>query len=167
MNPELLAQLRDIQGLDTIPWWPLASGWWLLGGLLLVVLYLLYTLVRNLFHYPAGSWHRDAWKQLRRLKQQLPRLPAREVAGDLSELIRRIAVARFGREEAAALTGESWLEWLKMHDPAGFDWRTRGELLLTLPYAPPGDEQLSADQLRFLIDAALVWTDRRRRFGHA
>ncbi len=166
MNPELLAQLRDISGLDAIPWWPLASGWWLLAIVLLLALYLLFSLLRSLLHYPAGSWHRDAWRQLRRLKQQSSRLPAGQVAGELSELIRRIAVARFGREEAAALTGEDWLAWLKAHDPAGFDWSTQGSLLLTLPYAPAGEESASIDQLRPLISAALAWTDRRRRFGH-
>ena len=38
MNPELLAQLRDIHAAPELPWWPPASGWWALALMLLVVL---------------------------------------------------------------------------------------------------------------------------------
>ena len=96
MNPELATQLRDISGLDAIPWWPLATGWWLLAALLVALVFALISLLRNLRHYPAGSWHRDAWKQLRDLRQRAPSMSVDELASDLSELLRRIAVARLG-----------------------------------------------------------------------
>ena len=50
-----------------------------------------------------------------------------------------------------------WLAWLADHDPGGFDWRTRGRVLLDLPYAPPGELEHQPD-LYYLIDAAMVWT---------
>ena len=128
MNPEMVAQLRDIQGLDPIPGgrWPPAGGCWPL-------------LIAAAVHAPgfAGCGicgtippvpgTGDAWKQLRELKQQAASLPAQQLAGDLSELLRRIAVARLGREQAAGLTGERWLDWLQEHDPAGFDWQQMGQ----------------------------------------
>ena len=161
MNPELVAQLRDINGLDAVPWWPLATGWWLLAALVVALLLALISLLRNLRHYPAGSWHRDAWKQLRDLRQRASSMPVDQLAGDLSELLRRIAVARLGREQAAGLTGERWLECLQQHDPAGFAWKRWGKPLLALPYAPYGTRQEYREQLLPLIDAALVWTDKR------
>ena len=159
MNPELAAQLRDIHELDPVSWWPLAPGWWLVFLLGLFLLYLFFSLLRNLRRYPAGSWNRDAWKQLRLLKQQSPGMQPRQLAGALSELARRIAVARAGREDAASLSGEDWLIWLETNDPRGYPWTRNGTPLLRMPYAPPtaGDEGSRA-QLMELLDALFPWT---------
>ena len=78
------------------------------------------------------------------------------IAGELSELLRRIAIVRAGREQAAGLIGDSWLDWLVANDPTGFDWQSRGQLLLDLPYAPPG-HYAEPERLQQLIDAALCW----------
>jgi len=160
VNPEMLTRLRDIQGLDEISWWPLASGWWLLAMLVIMLSFALVALVRNLRRYPAGSWRRHAWKQLRALKRQTDRMPAQQIASELSELLRRIAIARLGRDRIAGLSGERWLTRLQEHDPNGFAWTQFGRPLLTLPYAPPGNSQEGAGQLLLLIDAAFVWVDR-------
>ncbi|HFD79273.1 MAG TPA: DUF4381 domain-containing protein [Gammaproteobacteria bacterium] len=161
MTPQLADQLRDIHGLDAIPWWPLAPGWWLLAALGVLLILALVLLLRNLRRYPAGSWRRDAWRQLRTLRQRGRSLPVNQLAGELSQLLRRIAVARLGRERAAGLSGERWLQWLQDNDPAGFQWTTRGKVLLSLPYAPPDQARDGREQLLVLIDAALVWTERR------
>ena len=160
MNPDMLARLRDIQGLDEMPWWPLAIGWWLLAALVIVLLYMLLSVLRNQRRYPAGSWRRPAWKQLCTLQQRASRMPAQQLADELSELLRRIAIARLGRTHAAGLSGERWLAWLQEHDPAGFAWSRRGRLLLTLPYAPPDSSLDSTGQLLALVDAAFAWVDR-------
>lgn len=127
---------------------------------------MLISLVQNLRRYPAGSWRRDAWRKLRALRQRASTLSSRELAEQLSELLRRIAVAGHGRDRVAALSGERWLAWLQEHDPTGFDWQGRGRPLLTLPYAPPGAETVDRKQLLPLIDAAMAWTERSSRSRH-
>jgi hypothetical protein len=151
-NP--MAQLRDIRGLDAIPWWPPAPGWWLaLAGALLLMLLLIWS-IRHLLRFPPGGWRNEARQRLRALRRALRETPTKEIAGELSELLRRIAMARFGRRDCAGLSGEDWLEWLREKDPSGFDWATRGRVLLRLPYAPEGDAE-DAKAVRALIDAAL------------
>jgi hypothetical protein len=86
----------------------------------------------------------------------MKREPAKQVASELSELLRRIAIARCGREETAALTDEAWLDWLQSNDSSGFLWREKGRILLVLPYAPPNRNADKAD-LAQLIDAAIHW----------
>jgi Domain of unknown function (DUF4381) len=167
VNAEMVSRLRDIHGLDAISWWPPAAGWWLLAALMIALLFLLVLLLRNLRRYPAGSWRRHAWKQLRALRQQAYRMPAQQLAGELSELMRRIAIARLGRDRAAGLSGERWLDWLQRHDPAGFTWTQHGHPLLTLPYAPPDSREESALPLLPLIDAAFAWVDRNAGKQHA
>jgi len=146
-------QLRDIHGLDAIPWWPLAPGWWLAAAAMLALLLLAWQMWQ-LIRYPPGSWQREARRALRRLLQQQQQVGVKQTASELSELLRRVEIARFGRQRTASLSGKQWLEWLQQSDRSGFDWSHQGRILLTLPYAP--DDQANGDeQVRGLIRAAL------------
>jgi hypothetical protein len=157
-------QLRDIHGLDAVPWWPPAPGWWLLGIGLILGLWLLWRLAPHL-RIPGVvglTWRWDAARRLRELRRRVRSQDTKQSAGELSELLRRIAMARRGRDACAGLSGRSWLEWLQAHDPRGFDWSTRGSLLLDLPYAPPGSSEADSRALLELIDAAQNWVARER-----
>ena len=148
--------LRDIRGIDPAPWWPPAPGWWILLLALLLLALLIWWWVRRRQLYPLGRWQQDARRQLLRLRRRVSKEPAKPIAGELSQLLRRIAITRCGRERTASLTGEMWLDWLQSNDSTGFPWREKGRLLLDLPYAPPGQEADSA-RLTELIEAALHW----------
>jgi len=150
--------LRDIHDLDAIPWWPLATGWWYVIGFVIfisIVIAASYWLMR---YAPWLGWRRDAHRQLRALKKALPSEDPREVAGRLSELLRRIAMARSGRRTAAGLTGENWLHWLAERDRSNFDWEHRGGVLLQAPYMPP-EMTVERAELAALIRAAIRWID--------
>lgn len=157
MSPDIyLRQMRDIQGLDSIGYWPLAPGWWLLLILLVLALMLvLWLWPRLMGGQPRAPWRGDAARRLRQLRQRLDGDDPRQLAADLSELLRRIAMARCGRDGCAGLHGDAWLAWLRQHDPKGFDWPNRGRLLLELPYAPSGTAH--ASDLAPLIQAAQAW----------
>jgi len=150
--------LRDIHGLGSVSVFPLAPGWWYLLGLIAVVLLLL--AIRNWLIYNGTwmGWRGDARRQLRHLKKTLAKGDARQIADQLSELLRRIAMARSGRREAAGLTGDAWLIWLHEHDTSGFDWETRGQVLLVAPYMPPS-MGVQKNELVRLIRAAMRWVD--------
>lgn len=162
MNPETIArQLRDIQGLDSIGIWPLAEGWWLLLLALLVVIWMLRLIwLRYGRGYRQAIWRAHARSELRSLRQQLGTTSNKAIAGELSELMRRIAMARCGREACAGLTGDAWLMWLKTQDPKGFDWPAQGKLMLELTYAPEPDtktHEANQKALRRLIRVAGAW----------
>ncbi len=153
--------LRDIHGLDAIPWWPLAPGWWYVVGL--VGLLLLSIPVRYWLIYHSGwfGWRGDALGQLRALKKALASETPQTVASRLSELLRRIAMVRSGRKGVASLTGDNWLQWLAAHDKTGFDWERQGQILLTAPYMPP-TMSVERKELAKLIRAATRWIDASR-----
>jgi len=166
VTPERLAnRLHDIHELDSVGIWPLATGWWLmLGGMVLLIL--LFIGLRRWRpdwqrYLPRYGWSRAAARELTVLREQVGHGDVKVLAARLSELLRRIAIARCGRDRCAGLNGDSWLAWLADHDPDGFDWRARGRLLLELPYAPPG-ETGDKPELYKLIDAALAWTTQPR-----
>jgi hypothetical protein len=155
--------LRDIHGLDPAPWWPPGPGWWLLLLVLLAALAGL-QLYRHWRLLTGGIWRLDALRRLRGLRRRLTRLSAREAAGELSELLRRIAMAQYGREACAGLAGEDWLAWLADHDPNGFPWGEAGLPLISLPYAPRGGGD--GLDLKPLVEAAEGWVragSRRRQ----
>ncbi len=163
MNPDLLERLRDIHEAPPPSWWPPAAGWWLVLAGAAALLFLLWLLVRSLRRYPPGTWHRDARNQLLALRRLTGQLAPEQGLRELSELLRRIAVAHAGREQAAGRAGEAWLAWLEEQDPEGFPWRREGRVLVTCTYAPPGKCPVSREQLLRLIDAALLWARRRPR----
>ena len=162
MTPESLTnRLHDIHELDPVSVWPLAAGWWLIIALVVLAVLLIVSVRRWRPDWqrflPRYGWTREAEQELARLRARVARGDIKALASELSELLRRIAIARCGRDSCAGLHGEPWLDWLADHDPDGFDWRSRGRLLLDLPYAPPGQFEQQPD-LYHLIDAVQAWT---------
>jgi hypothetical protein len=165
-----LERLRDIHDITGVPWWPLAPGWWVLLGLGLLLGLAAWqwrTILRLRVPIPGltlGSWRWSAAAALRDLRRRARAgQDAKTTAGELSELLRRIAMARLGRPACAGLTGADWLAWLSAHDPQGFPWTERGRSLLTAPYAPArGTAAADGDDLAALIDAAYAWVSSPR-----
>lgn len=152
--------IRDIHGIDPVSWWPPAIGWWLLLALALFLLFRLLSWWQN-----RGDWRSDAKRQLNRLQKRLKGDDRAcdeqgcEVLTELSAILRRAAIARFGRRHCAGLTGDAWLEFLSRHDPKGFDWASEGGILTRIPYAPlSGGVQVENAEVRKLILAARAWS---------
>ncbi|ESQ11723.1 MAG TPA: DUF4381 domain-containing protein [Chromatiaceae bacterium] len=156
-------QFRDIHAALGNPWWPPAPGWWLLlAALALLALALwrfdlIWRLRVPIPMVTLGNWRWDASRELRRLRRDAGSASAKQTASELSELLRRIAIARQGRDSCAGLHGRDWLSWLSAHDPKGFDWQAQGRLLLETPYAPPTTTEADRSALIVLIDAAMDW----------
>lgn len=151
----LMDQLHDIEGVDAISFWPLASGWWVLIALGVMALAGMFWLLKQRLKY-LRSWKRGALKSLHSLEQNLSSATSKETIAFLSEYLRRIAVRRFPRRECAGLVGDAWLQWLKTHDPKQFDWTEKGRLLIEVPYAPK-PQDLPLENIKELIQATRNW----------
>jgi len=107
-----LAQLAPAHAPPPPGWWPPAPGWWLLAALLAAAALLLFWLQRR---------PRRAQRRLRR--QALRQLAAIAANGGdaatqaraIEDLLRRYAVARFGRSAVAALSGARWIDFIVAH----------------------------------------------------
>lgn len=141
MNPDL-QPLRDIHDALGNPWWPLAPGWWLLLALVAGVVALVWHFRRVRRVLPAipllyiGDWRWDAHRELKRLRRAPRQTSLKLRLAELSELLKRVAMARYGRTACAGLHGQAWLDWLSAHDPDAFDWQQHGQLIVSAPYAP-------------------------------
>ena len=142
-QPDWLAQLAPPHAPPPVGWWPLAPGWW---GLLLLLVAALVGL----------------WLWYRRPAQRLRRSGLRELAtiesttvGDaalaqaLEHLVRRYAVARYGRDAVAGLSGSRWLAFAIAHGAAPWTGAT-GESLLQAAY---GGTPQQPDRARWIAGA--------------
>lgn len=151
---ERIPNLRDIEGIDPVSIWPLGLGWWILicMSVLTAFLFIVIVLKRRNF---LRSWKYDTLKKIDFLEERMTQETARESLIQLSEYLRRIAIFRYSRKECAGLFGDQWLEWLKQHDPKGFDWKEKGKILVDAPYAP--EKSISLEQVKEYITAVKRW----------
>ena len=150
MNDDALP-LRDLHLPETIGWWPLAPGWWVLITLSVIGI-----------AYLAWRWYR-AWRfnaPRRFALRELARFEAAylehrnpvTLGKQLSELLRRGMLAYAPRADMAGLTGDAWLAWLDRGMPLPYFHTEGGKSLLSLPYRDP-DGDFSDIDIGALVSA--------------
>jgi cbb3-type cytochrome oxidase subunit 3 len=133
-DPQLLAKLRDIHLPEPISFWPLAPGWYALALLSLLLIGLAYYFIRRSQKNAAAK--RQALILLQDYEQDYLKNKNSQVAAmNVSELLRRVALVYFPRDEVAGLEGEAWLLFLTKTSK-GLDFRENKETLLVAPYQP-------------------------------
>lgn len=130
---EPLAALRDIHLPEPVGFWPLAPGWWMLLGLL-VVLALIAGLLEWRRRQTLGYQAVQALKAIGRDRTRYA--DARAVAAEAALLMRRVLVSQDSRSEAAALVGEGWRRFLSQ-GRAGLPAEV-GAFIAEAPYLPQG-----------------------------
>jgi len=130
--------LRDIHLPEAVSWWPPAPGWWMLPLLIALLLLIGWSLKKLL--------HRR--KQQRMLKVSISETfntirsdftesgDQVKLIGDLSTLLRRIAISLYPRADVAALTGQLWLEFLDRTGGERDFTQGPGSILNHGPYRP-------------------------------
>lgn len=106
MSPNWLTELAPAHAPPAPRWWPPAPGWWIVAALALLLLAGFLWWRRD----PHRSSRRAALRELKRIREEGadPRASARAI----ESVLRRYAMAVFGRERVARLTGRSWLEFV-------------------------------------------------------
>ncbi|MRX28510.1 DUF4381 domain-containing protein [Kangiella sp. HZ709] len=103
---ELLSKLKDVHLPAEVSWWPLAIGWWLLIGSLLLSLTVL--LVIRLQKAKKFRLSKLAIKELNIIASS----HSDNWLMQLEVLLKRASLAYFPKPKVASLTQESWINFL-------------------------------------------------------
>lgn len=133
--PERLQELRDVHLPDPVSWWPPAPGWWILLGVMVLGVMLVLWVRANRQRTKA---RRLAITELKSVTQEYyPHHNDHWLVQQLSEIMRRYAMAIFPRSDVAGLTGHAWLQFLDRTGQTNQFTEGPGHLLSTAPYRPP------------------------------
>jgi hypothetical protein len=145
LDPTSLSRLHDIVSPAPVSWWPLAPGWYVVGSAALILLF--WCAWRLATWWRRNAYRREALRLLNSLPIDPSSLPK------IDELLKRVALSAWPREQVAALNGAAWLAFLDRTAPeTRFDkgpGRVLGEASY-LPTAPHVD-------VRDVLDAAEAW----------
>lgn len=143
-----LATLHDIHLPPAVPFWPLAPGWIMLAGAL-VVLALLALLL---------EWRRRqtlAYRAQQDLKAIARATDARVVGAGAAVLVRRVLLSKDPQAPAAAYTGAAFARYLA--EGRGGVPEEIGRFLALAPYLPPGAPEAAAVDRDALVRAVRRW----------
>lgn len=148
--------LRDIHLPDPVHWWPPAVGWWIIFALAVIIL--LFGLTKIVGKLLKRFYRRRRLQRIitevRALGLQAEQAPKKNgpVFAELSMLLRRAAMAYYGRDRVASLQGERWLSFLDETGQTRAFSKGAGRALLTAPYQQHSDTKVAP-----LVDAVVNW----------
>lgn len=151
-DPASLQNLNPIVQPEPVGLLPLAPGWYVLAGVMLLAA--CWAVYRGWRHWRQNAYRRAALRELQAMRGnsgQLLELPA---------LLKRVAMAVYPRDRIAALSGPAWHEFLVATDPHGNFSAECGTLLDRLSYG--GAETLSPLDGERLLAAGQSWLRHHR-----
>ncbi|AJI57077.1 hypothetical protein LA02_238 [Francisella philomiragia] len=108
---DLLAQLKDIYLPARVSqWWPLAYGWWLLLGLI-VLTFIIFLIILH-FRKKRNSYKDSIVNDFRKTIEETQQNKPKEALQNISVYLKRVALQKFPNQEIKTLHGEQWLEFL-------------------------------------------------------
>jgi len=126
--------LRDIHLPEPNSWWPPAPGWWLLLLLLIVVVALIWWLRGK---YRQRATLRSANNQLKAIQREFKKgQNSQRLLREISELVRRVMISHYHREDVSALVGDAWLQRLDQELVTDQFTQGVGSVLARGPYQP-------------------------------
>lgn len=145
--------LKDIHLPDSISWWPLAAGWWILLCIALAFFVLAFVFIRRYFK---PSLKKDASKELHAIEQLFQRTQnATQCVADLSILLRRVVLSQKHQVPTAGVTGSAWLKLLDQALGTSEFSQGPGQILLVGPYQPAVEK----DEIDQLIKLCHKWVN--------
>ncbi|MFI4888963.1 MAG: DUF4381 domain-containing protein [Steroidobacterales bacterium] len=109
MNTGWLAQLAPEHPPLVPAWWPPAPGWWIVAAILIGAI----ASAAIWWHRPRRRLRRVALRELRRIRSIDADVV--QTAQVVQNLLRRYALAAFGADRVARLSGEAWLRFVADH----------------------------------------------------
>ena len=144
-----LSDMADLALPDSVSWWPLAPGWWVLG--LFVVILLCWAWILHRRAWLERVYRREALALLDELDGKAD---AQAVCREVNEVLKRAAITAYGRERVASLYGAEWVLFLNEMMPEAVFGADMESLLGAGLYTGKG---VDTGTVNTLLEAARTW----------
>ncbi|QNK00129.1 DUF4381 domain-containing protein [Dyella telluris] len=150
-----IADLKEIAAPAPVSYMPQTTGWWVLGGILLLgVLVVAFFKWRKWWR---NRYRREAQAELVAIERAAADPSTREDAlAAIPVLVKRTVLAWAPRQEVGPMSGDAWLRYLDGTYPAGGFLQGPGRQLDTLAY---GQGKIGNDELAALMSLLHQWVD--------
>ncbi len=157
MNASSLQNLHDIISPHPVAWLPPAPGWYALG--LSLLLLLCRFSVYKYLAWKRNKYRREALIELDALGKELTDSTAyQQLLPQLPQLVKRTAIAAYGRSSVASLSGDDWLGFLDTTGSTHIFTQGSGQLLNACSYQPAVQlATFSREQVAGLQNAVSLW----------
>ena len=155
-DPSSLQNLNDIVLPATVGWWPLASGWYVLIGILLIAS--AWFGYRSLRRWINNGYRRAALRELQLLEGQVQQAEERDASlRQIPILLKRTALSVYPRKQVASLSGEDWFHFLNstLKNPLFHGAITSS--LNTVSYSTGRLDSIDSQATIALLDASRSW----------
>ncbi len=157
MDPTSLQNLHDIISPEQVAWLPPAPGWYALGFSLFLLCS--WFSVQKYLVWKRNEYRREALIELDKIGTQLAdNAKYQQFLPQLPQLVKRTAIAAYGRNLVASLTGNDWLAFLDTTGSTHLFTKGSGQLLNDCSYLPAAQlAQFSREQIAGLQKAVSYW----------
>jgi hypothetical protein len=160
-DPASLQNLNDIVLPATVGWWPLATGWYFLFGLLLIAL--AWFGYRSLHRWMNNRYRRAALQELQLLANRIhaidERNPEKRDAKlrQIPILLKRTALSAYPRRQVASLSGKDWFHFLNSTEKTSPFTGSTASTLNKISYSSGELSAVDSKAIEVLLTACRQW----------
>lgn len=157
-----LQNLHDIIAPAPAPWLPPAPGWYALG--LVGLLLLIWFCANRYLAWNRNRYRREALVALDRFEKELEDTTQYlKILPLLPQLVKRTALAAYGRARVASLAGSGWIAFLDNTGSTDVFGKGAGSLLLKCSYEPATSlEAVSKGHISELCKVIRKWISKHQ-----
>ncbi len=161
-DPTSLENLRDIVPPHPIPWLPPAPGWYALG--ISILLLFGWFSVQKYLAWKRDKYRREAMIELDKLGEELADSASyQQILVQLPQLVKRTAMAAYGRNRVASLNGIDWLTFLNKTGSTDVFTEGDGKLLSDCSYQSTAKlAAFTREQVSRLYRAVYQWINKHQ-----
>jgi len=155
-DPASLQNLNDIVLPATVGWWPLASGWYILIGIMLIAL--AWFGYRSLHRWKNNRYRRAALRELQKLEDRINGPGERDAnLRQIPVLLKRTALSVYPRSQVASLSGHDWFQFLNSTVKNPSFTESSASTLTTISYSTGELNSIDSQATTALLDASRSW----------
>jgi len=155
-DPASLQNLNDIILPASVGWWPLATGWYVLFGISMIILaWFSYQSIRRWF---ADRYRRAALNELRSIEEGIRSAAKRDSSlRQIPILLKRTALSAYQRDQVASLSGKDWHDFLNTTLRTPVFSESISSILDKLSYTSGDLSSVDSQAVTALLNASKKW----------